>query len=1144
MDIVAITESLKPVSEWLVRNWSVIAITLSLYVLFLWSRGFWKRVLQVVEKVAFSNWQLALLGATGLVLSLASGWTTWDGMRNFTNEPVLSLMITFGIQGVMLIVAWLIGESFASGMNVQSNSRSNGRGGVGFEWVIGAFLGAGIVFGLVLLMVRGSLPITQEQILFGGVAIGIIALIAVVQGDLLTPYIRSSKIILRNAVLWIMFLSCMATSVFFSFDSLFSTIFPQEERARAAELRAQNQVAGIVSDIGQTIETRRLSEAEALFKSKGWQAYEIELSRLAGRAQGAQRAIEEYFVGLMEERRRAVAEQQERRASAESQQAAIQVRSVQLNEEIARLQASRPEAAAAVEQQRQVVSEIQRRLDEQRAIVLAEEKGVEGTGRVGRGRQWRAERATEGKIRAELQVANERLASPQRRVDKIDKRISTIKAELAQIAGQIAQLKGEAQTAEQRILATERTTGIEEASLKVDPARVLPAFERAKVAFRQEPTQQRLNDLQQQCSQLLKAMTQTPTTKESVRDIDCDPRQAGEAAAIVFALNQGTQVFLANCAGGERLEKLGSTDALFGFARKCLSDSGLPSEATDELRTKINLAELNRDDKAHRFVVTWNAFNDGNRLAYLALAIAIAIDALVFMSGLFGANAVRSPLQDVPRYQARSAQQLEAVIETGLQPHPYENARATIAAMRPIVAQNGFTQKVVLDNPGAPDYAAVLSVVNAARSIGAADEDPNRPHTYLIRPELFEFLSVIAHRHYQSNDEHKRLAELNRLVTVSLQPHVGDHADIVLHNMHPINDREGTGYTSEILLKKVNEPQVPVVRRVLNAGAVLNFIRHDSRQGEDDRYYVHKDLYKTLMMIAAANPVTGTWLDARPLRAKAAKKPERLPAATPQVAASNTQLLSDQRQASNDDSAYEEPEAQDDFGYEDMESNEDIAFSDALRDDHSDLGYFAGDELNEDVGKPEPGPEQYRDYFERELLNALGFDDTDRIKNRLEADGVKEAAMDAWKVLKHHCNRNAILNGHVDRFGNDRDVDFSKVYSSLRSDVGSSSPEAADQLERVMSELNQQLPVLLLFPELGLIPYLIERLEDANVAGHDLNDAEQHLLQRLRNVNELIRQTDLTDVDTWQQIKDTISGWEADERNVSPQKKDPNSGVA
>ncbi len=1126
MDIVAITDSLKPVTEWMARNWSVIALCVSLYFIYLWSSGFRKRLLQVIEKIAFSNWQLALLGATGLVLSLASGWTTWDGMRNFTHEPILSLMITFGIQGVMLIVAWLIGESFASGMNVQGSARTS-RGGAGIEWIIGAILGAGIVAGLITLFVQGSLPISQDQILFGSIALAAVALIAILQGDLLTPYLRSTKIILRNAVLWVMFLACMSTSVFFSFDSLFSTIFPQDERARAAELRAQNQVAGIVSDIGQTIETRRLTEAEALFHSKGWAQYESELDQLASRAQGAQQAIENYFVKLMEDRRRAVAEQQERRASAESQQAALQTKSVQLNEEIARLQAERPSFAAAVEQQIQVVAEIQRRLDEQRAVVLAEEKGVEGTGKVGRGQQWRAEKATEERIRAELQVANERLSSPKRQVETIDKRVSTIKAELAQISGELAKLKGEAQTADQRIAAAQRTTDIEESVLKVDPARVLPAFERAKVAFRQEPTAERLNDLQQQCGQLVTAMAATPTTKESVRDIDCDPKQASEAAAVLFTLNDGARVFLSNCAGGDRLEQMKSTDALFGFARKCLSDSGLPSTATDELRTKINHAELNRDDKAHRFVVTWNAFNDGNRLAYLALAIAIAIDALVFMSGLFGANAVRSPLQDVPRFQARSAQQLEAVVETALQPHPYESARATIAAMRPIVTQNGFTQKIVLENPGAPDYAAVLAVVNAARSIGAADEDPTRPHTYLVRPELFEFLSMVAHRHYQANADYKQLAELSRLVTVSLQPHVGDHAEIVLHNMHPINEREGNGFTSEVLLNEVETRHVPIMRRVLNAGAVLNYVGHDSRKGEDDRYYVHKDLYKTLITIAAANPTTGAWLEDRPLigaNFNDARHAGRLSSATPQVGQSKTQLLADQRRARND--AENPDHDMQDYGFEGSPEAD-------------------GDEFDTpDLGKPPAGADQFREYFESEFLTAIGFDETDRIKRRLDADGVKAAAMKAWRVLKRHCNQNRRLDTLVADFANDRDFRFSAKYSSLRSEFGASGPEVADLLEHVMSEIEQSLPVLLLFPELGLMRYLIEQLEDANMHGRELSQSEQKLQKRLREVDQLIRQTDLSDAGAWQQIKDTLEGWEINERDVTSRKNDPNSGTA
>ena len=38
-----------------------------------------------------------------------------------------------------------------------------------------------------------------------------------------------------------------------------------------------------------------------------------------------------------------------------------------------------------------------------------------------------------------------------------------------------------------------------------------------------------------------------------------------------------------------------------------------------DVGARLSGIDMNRDDKAHRFVVTWNAFLDGNRLAYLAL---------------------------------------------------------------------------------------------------------------------------------------------------------------------------------------------------------------------------------------------------------------------------------------------------------------------------------------------------------------------------------------------------------------------------------------------------------------------------------------------------------------------------------------------
>ena len=53
-------------------------------------------------------------------------------------------------------------------------------------------------------------------------------------------------------------------------------------------------------------------------------------------------------------------------------------------------------------------------------------------------------------------------------------------------------------------------------------------------------------------------------------------------------------------------------------ASACVTQ-GLHQQRTPAVGARLSSIDMNRDDKAHRFVVTWNAFLDGNRLAYLAL---------------------------------------------------------------------------------------------------------------------------------------------------------------------------------------------------------------------------------------------------------------------------------------------------------------------------------------------------------------------------------------------------------------------------------------------------------------------------------------------------------------------------------------------
>ena len=821
------------------------------------------RVWKAIENVFFTNWRLAVLGTTGIVLSLASGWTTWDGMRNFTNEPVLSFMVTFGIQGVMLVVAWLIGESFATGMS-QKAAAHNGSMPRSVQAVMGGVIGVMLFVAVAALFLfrdrltgaASASPVeTGDGLLIMVVGLLVAALVALNSAsDMVKPYLQSTRVIVKNAMLWVMFLACMASSVFFSFDSRFNAIFPKEERVRAAELRAQNQVAGIIADIGQTLEMRRIQAADNLFKSEGWLAYEGELDKLATASRGAEKLIEAYYVEQMEERRRGIAEQQERIATAESSQSGLAMKKTALTEEVARLEAERPALVADVQTKKSDLDARAKEVDAKRVEAMAEEKGVEGTLKVGRGQMYRQRQGELAKLQDYYKIGEQRVKDAQKRLDETSGRIDVIKRELAGIDGSLAKLKGEADTAQQRIAVA---TTPEQASAmlpKVDPGRVLPEFEAARVSFRQKPDGAGLTAVREQCTQLLNAMSSAPTTKERVAGIDCDPKRAQEAASLLLTLDAGAQVFASTCVGGEKLNANKSTDDLLGFSRRCLADSGLPSADTDQLRTKISFIELNRDDKAHNFVVSINAFQDGNRLAYLALGVAIAIDSLIFMSGLFGANAVRSPLSDVPSSKARTAEQLEGIIENALLPDIFETARVTLQSMRPITNDRGFMAEVRPNRLDPQSADRVLGVLNAGTTIHAVEYD-HEEDRYLVRAELFEYLSGVSKKAFHANTQHATLAELEKTVSVALLPDIARNIDIVLSHMHPINEKHG--FMAEMKLADIQDDgDKRITRQVLNAGSVHQRVQRADETGS--HYFIHRDLYQTLARLRARTLFTST----------------------------------------------------------------------------------------------------------------------------------------------------------------------------------------------------------------------------------------------------------------------------------------------
>jgi len=255
-----------------------------------WQSGLLRPVLRMVEETLAGNWQLAVLGAAAIALSLASGYTTFDGLRNFTSAPLLSVLVAFGIQGVLLIVSWLIGESFAAGMGRQAaGSPGSGAGrpgtgearlvvglgavlvGLAFCWALGRYDAVAMAAGAGgWLQLHADWPRVGEvtlAFLTAVVAIGLAVLALRRGGDIARPYAQAVRIIAKDAMLWVMLLACMSASVLFSFDSHFNAIFPFEQRSRAAEVRTLDQVSATVADIGERLRKVQAAETALLLAS-------------------------------------------------------------------------------------------------------------------------------------------------------------------------------------------------------------------------------------------------------------------------------------------------------------------------------------------------------------------------------------------------------------------------------------------------------------------------------------------------------------------------------------------------------------------------------------------------------------------------------------------------------------------------------------------------------------------------------------------------------------------------------------------------------------------------------------------------------------------------------------------------------------
>ena len=132
---------------------------------------------------------------------------------------------------------------------------------------------------------------------------------------------------------------------------------------------------------------------------------------------------------------------------------------------------------------------------------------------------------------------------------------------------------------------------------------------------------------------------------------------------------------------------------------------------------------------------------------------------------------------------------------------------------------------------------------------------------------------------------------------------------------------------------------------------------------------------------------------------------------------------------------------------------------------------------------------------------------SDIVDKRLSLPQSRDAILEAWKALNAHSKKNENLGFLLREFQNEQDRILSEVYSRLRSENGGDDQKQT-LLDGVDGRVRNDLTLYMLFPETGLITYLIEELEAAAQPDDGLVHGEQDLKDQLKYVREALGRLD------------------------------------
>ena len=169
---------------------------------------------------------------------------------------------------------------------------------------------------------------------------------------------------------------------------------------------------------------------------------------------------------------------------------------------------------------------------------------------------------------------------------------------------------------------------------------------------------------------------------------------------------------------------------------------------------------------------------------------------------------------------------------------------------------------------------------------------------------------------------------------------------------------------------------------------------------------------------------------------------------------------------------------------------------------------------------PEAPAADLRDAMWNRFLSAIGVD-PDVANPRLHVQGLAEAASAAWNALSDHSRHNGHLGELLRSHQKTQESLLASEYEVMSHEVRGSR-DSIDVLDEVDQTVRSFLPALMMFPENGLIAFIIQQLERAAQPDDGLLPGEQSLKDRLKSLQQDIAGLDLGAVESWRHISDWL----------------------